>query len=170
MTRSKTTPRKSGARTTTAVGRPADEHASLGRVLDFMRLLWAVDHGLTRISKRMERTLGVTGPQRLVVRLVGHWPGISAGALAQTLHVHPSTLTGVLRRLTDRGALERRQDPVDARRALFHLTRRGQDLDELRSGTVEARVRAALVSIPDADVAATARVLARLAEALEDGA
>src|SRR5512141_2564461 len=84
--------------------------ASLGRVLDFMRLLWAVDHGLTRVSRRMERTIGVTGPQRMVVRLVGHRPGISAGDLARTLHVHPSTLTEVFRRLTDRGILERTQD------------------------------------------------------------
>ncbi len=33
----------------------------LGKVLDFLRLLWAVDHGLNRTSKRMEVELGVTG-------------------------------------------------------------------------------------------------------------
>ena len=40
----------------------------LGAVLDFMRLLWAVDHALQSTSKRMESTFGLTGPQRLVVR------------------------------------------------------------------------------------------------------
>jgi len=140
--------------------------ASLGRVLDFMRLLWAVDHGLTRVSRRMERTVGVTGPQRMVVRLVGHNPGISAGDLARTLHVHPSTLTEVFRRLTERGVLERLQDPTDARRALFRLTRRGRELDALRRGTGESRVRVALGSLSDEDLAAAGRVLARLAQAL----
>jgi MarR family transcriptional regulator, organic hydroperoxide resistance regulator len=143
---------------------------SLGRVLDFMRLLWAVDHGLTRISRRMERTLGVTGPQRMVVRLVGHQPGISAGDLARTLHVHPSTLTEVLRRLTERGILERTRDPSDARRALFRLTRRGLQLDALRRGTGESRVRVALGSLSDEDLAAAGRVLGRLAQALSDEA
>jgi MarR family transcriptional regulator, organic hydroperoxide resistance regulator len=147
-----------------------DGQVSLGRVLGFMRLLWAVDHGLTRISRRMERSIGLTGPQRLVVRLVGRTPGISAGALAAALHVHPSTLTEVLRRLTDRGALERTQDPADARRALFRLTRKGLALDELRSGTGEARVRVALASVAEEDLEAAARVLARLAEALAAGA
>ncbi|HTP29158.1 MAG TPA: MarR family transcriptional regulator [Anaeromyxobacteraceae bacterium] len=139
---------------------------SLGRVLDFMRLLWAVDHGLTQISKRMQRTHGVTGPQRLVVRLVGQRPGISAGTLAEILHLHPSTLTGVLRRLTERGVITRTQDPTDTRRALFRLTRKGLEYDSLRSGTVEARVRAALGAVPEEDLAAASRVLARLARAL----
>ena len=87
--------------------RAVEQEASLGRVLDFMRLMWGVNHGLTRMSKRMQRTLGVTGPQRLVVRIVGQRPGISAGVLAEVLQVHPSTLTGILRRLKARGAIER---------------------------------------------------------------
>src|SRR5437868_13871614 len=103
-----------------------DEPDQLGPVLEFMKQLWAVDHGLQSVSKRMEARFGITGPQRLVVRIVGRFPGISAGALAEVLHVHPSTLTGVLRRLETRGMLLRRADPKDARRALFGLTPRGQ--------------------------------------------
>src|SRR5437868_12246913 len=101
---------------------PSDQ---LGPILEFMKLLWAVDHGLQSTSKRMEASYGITGPQRLVVRIVGRFPGISAGGLAEVLHVHPSTLTGVLRRLEARGVLQRKADPSDARRALFGLTPRG---------------------------------------------
>ena len=144
----------------------AEEPSSLGPVLDFLRLLWAVDHGLISISKHMARRLGVTGQQRLVVKLVGQKPGISAGALAEILHVHPSTLTGVLRRLVERGALERVRDPADTRRALFRLTQKGRQLDGIRTGTVEARVRAALASISQEEIVVASRVLARLARAL----
>src|SRR5258705_7138033 len=87
----------------------------LGAVLDFMRLLWAVDHALQSTSKRMESTFGLTGPQRLVVRIVGRFPGIAAGRIAGILHVHPSTLTGVLRRLESRRVLPRRPSPRHAR-------------------------------------------------------
>jgi DNA-binding MarR family transcriptional regulator len=141
--------------------------AKLGHVLEFLRLLWAVDHGLTKLSKRMERTLGVTGPQRLVIRLVGQNPGISAGALAETLHLHPSTLTGILRRLTERRAIERTVDPADARRAQFRLTPKGEELDEVRTGTVETCVRRALVGLADRDLASVERVLTRIADALD---
>src|SRR5713226_7752815 len=98
-----------------------DKGPPLGSVLDFMRLLWAVDHALQSASKRMESAFGMTGPQRLVVRIVGRFPGIAAGRVAEILHVHPSTLTGVLKRLEARGILQRKPDPLDARRALFML-------------------------------------------------
>src|SRR3954469_22948255 len=78
------------------------EGESLGDVLEFMRVLWALDHALQSASKSMAARLGVTGPQRLVVRMVGRYPDISAGALARLLHVLPSTLTGVLQRLVAR--------------------------------------------------------------------
>jgi DNA-binding MarR family transcriptional regulator len=137
----------------------------LGPVLDFLRLLWAVDHALQSGSKRMEISLGVTGPQRLVLRIVGRLPGISAGELAQILHVHPSTLTGVLRRLQARALLQRRADPNDARRALLTLSAKGRKLDSLQTGTVEAAVGRALLRLPDR-VSPAQELLAVLAEEL----
>lgn len=137
----------------------------LGPVLEFMKLLWALDHGLQSASKRMESRFGITGPQRLVVRIVGRFPGISAGALAEVLHVHPSTLTGVLRRLENRGMLLRRNDPKDARRALFGLTPRGRKMDTLRTGTVEQAVRRVLARLPE-DAVAAERIFVALAAEL----
>ena len=74
----------------------------LGPVLDFMRLLWSIEHSLQRMSKRMEADLGITGPQRLVLRVVGQFPGLSAGELARIVRLHPSTITGILQRLVRR--------------------------------------------------------------------
>lgn len=143
-----------------------DKAERLGEVLDFMRLLWGVDHALQSMSKRMEVSLGVTGPQRLVIRIVGRFPGISAGELANVLHIHPSTLTGILKRLEGRGIIERAQDEEDARRALFSLTAKGRDLDGLRIGTVEAIVRRSLAKLPPRKVGAARDVLNALATAL----
>jgi DNA-binding MarR family transcriptional regulator len=138
----------------------------LGEVLEFMRLLWAVDHGLQSTSKRMESTLGITGPQRLVLRLVGRFPGITAGNLAQILHVHPSTLTGVLKRLEKRGLLERKSDPLDGRKALFALTDAGRTLDVPSTGTVESAVQRVLSKLSRTRILHTQDVLTALAEEL----
>lgn len=138
----------------------------LGEVLEFMRLLWAVDHGLQSTSKRMEATLGMTGPQRLVLRLVGRFPGITAGTLANILHVHPSTLTGVLKRLEKRGLLDRRADPLDGRKALFALTDAGRDLDIPSTGTVEAAVQRVLARMTRTRIVHTQDVLMALAQEL----
>jgi len=140
----------------------------LGAVLDFMRVLWALDHALQSASKRMESTFGMTGPQRLAVRIVGRFPGIAAGRLAEILHVHPSTLTGVLRRLEERGILQRRPDPRDARRALFMLTAKGRKVDTIRTGTVEQAVRRVLLKDPQR-VSAAQEVLASLSVELDAG-
>ncbi|HTO96097.1 MAG TPA: MarR family transcriptional regulator [Myxococcales bacterium] len=142
--------------------------APLGAVLDFMRMLWAVDHALQSASKRMEATFGLTGPQRLVVRIVGRFPGIAAGRVAEILHVHPSTLTGILKRLEARGALQRKPDPRDARRALLTLTAKGRKLDVVRTGTVEQAVRRVLAKDPG-KVAFAQEVLAALSEELDAG-
>ena len=142
----------------------------LGEVLTFLRALWAVDHGLLSVSKRMRARLGVTGNQRLLLRFVAHYPSLSAGDLAGLLHVHPSTLTGTLRLLEGRGFLEREVDPDDARRALFTLTRRGAQVAGARSGTVEEAVQRALDGMPPAKVRAAREVLTTLAEALDDAA
>jgi len=147
---------------------PEDKDLPLGAVLDFMRLLWALDHALQSASKRMEVTYGLTGPQRLVVRIVGRFPGIVAGRVATILHVHPSTLTGVLKRLEARGMIQRRPDPRDARRALLMLTAKGRKLDTIRSGTVEQAVRRVLTKDP-AKVGAVQEVLAALTEELDSG-
>ncbi|WP_395823751.1 MarR family winged helix-turn-helix transcriptional regulator [Archangium minus] len=147
-----------------------DSQASpLGEVLEFMRLLWAVDHQLRSTSKHMESTLGLTGPQRLVVRLVGQYPGITSGRLSQILHVHPSTLTGVLKRLEKRGYLERKSDPRDARKALFFLTQPGRGLNVPASGTVEAAVQRAISRVPRAQLTGAQDVLTALAEELGVG-
>jgi DNA-binding MarR family transcriptional regulator len=144
-----------------------EDGIGLGEVIEFMRLLWAVDHGLSASSKQMDAQFGVTGPQRLVIRIVARHPGISAGRLAELLHVHPSTLTGILGRLVERNVLTRKADPGDARRALFSLTAQGKKLDEVRTGTAEAKVRRALAKLPEREVEAARRVLGALAEALE---
>ena len=141
--------------------------AKLGDVtLEFTSLLWAVDHGLQSMSKRMKNELGVTGPQRVVVRMVGENPGISAGVLASLLKLHPSTLTGVLDRLVTRGVLQRVTDPADRRRALFSLTPLGQLFNHLKDGTVESAVRKALERIEPEDLRVAKEVLNVIVEQL----
>jgi DNA-binding MarR family transcriptional regulator len=138
----------------------------LGSALDFMRLLWALDHGLQRRSKRMEVELGVTGMQRIIIRLIGRYPDIAAGRLAELVHVHPSTLTGVLKRLGDRGFVRRERDTNDARVSRFSLLPQGEQVDATQAGTVEAAVRRALSRIPSESVDAARMVLDAVAEEL----
>ena len=139
---------------------------ALGGVLGFMSLMWAVDHALQRASKRMARTLGVTGPQRLVIRLSGRFPGITAGRLAKLMHIHPSTLTGVLRRLESQDLMRCRRDSGDRRRLLISLTEKGKRYDVDAEGTIEAGIRRATRSLSPTLLAAAREALSAIAEEL----
>ena len=139
----------------------------LGVVLDFLKLVWAVDHGLQRTSRRMERELGITGPQRFVLRLVGRFPGITAGQLADALDVHPSTVTGILQRLERRKLLVRRSDPRDRRRSFLALSDAGRALNVDPDGTVEGAVARVLETLPKGKVSNAREVLTALADALD---
>lgn len=144
-----------------------DEVAPLGEVLSFMRLLWAVTHGLESTSKRMLSELGITGPQRLVLRIVGQNPHMAPGELAKVLHVHPSSLTGILHRLEETKLLRRERDPKDGRRATLTLSPLGRQINMRRAGTVEAAVQKAMASLPAATLRATEEALKALAMNLE---
>jgi len=138
----------------------------LGPVVEFMRHLWAVEHALQGVSKRMESNLGISGQQRLIVLILGRTAQISPGALARILHIHPSTLTFNLQQLEDGGIVAREFDRYDARRALLSLTARGRNIYRRKKGTVESAVRRVLGEFPE-DARAAQKVLARLAEVLE---
>ena len=114
----------------------------------------------------MQNEFGITGQQRLVIRIIDAFPGLSAGELAAVLHIHPSTATGILQRLASRRLVERRADPGDARRLRLQLTAKGRRLTAPRVGTVEASVRRTLSRFTPDDVKRTRQVLAALSSSL----
>lgn len=142
----------------------------LGEDLELLRLIWALVHGLDRTSKRMERTVGVTAPQRFAIRLVGRFPGMTLAALAALLHVHPSTASGIVKRLEQRGLVCRRSDTRDRRRAYLGLTAAGRRLDAECAGTVESAVHETLTSVPRAAADGARHMLAALARELDRAA
>ncbi len=140
--------------------------ANADSVLLFLREVWALDHALQTRSKAMGRTLGITGPQRLVLRLVQAAGACSAGDLAAQLHLHPSTLTGVLQRLETGGYLSRAVDSHDGRRAVLRVTTAGTRMLRRRGPAIEEALRVALQKESPRDVQTTTELLHRLAEAL----
>ena len=137
--------------------------------LELLGVLWALEHALQSASKRMAQRLGVTGTQRFVLRMLGRNPGLGAGELAELLHDHPSTLTGVLHRLVDHGLVTRKTDPADRRRVLLNLTEAGRTVDTLREGTIEASVARAISKLPVHSIAEARMVLETVILELEGG-
>ena len=147
--------------------RMKSETPALGGVLAFLQLLWALDHGLHVVSKRMEAQRGVSGQQRLILRIVAEYPELSPGQLAEMLHLDASTVTGLVKRLEKRGMVRRSPDPGDGRRVIIGLTEKGRRLTASSPHTVESLVQQALAVFPRAKIDATEEVLRTLSNVLE---
>ena len=132
--------------------------ADLGPELDFLRRLWALDHALQLQSRYMSQRVGITGPQRLVLRLVGRFPGVLAGNLARLLCLHPSTVTGIVNRLEKRDLIRRHTDGADRRRHRLVITPRGAELILTPGETVESSTRRALATLSAEEIATTLKV------------
>jgi DNA-binding MarR family transcriptional regulator len=137
-------------------------------VLEFMRSLWALDHALHKASIRMEAALGLTAPQRFVIRILGALPRLTPAQLAELLHVDRGSVTALLKRLEAKELVARSPDDQDGRRVLLSLTSSGRKLNRPARVSVEHAVASVLERTSPAELATVRRVLGRLVTALED--
>jgi len=136
--------------------------------LDFMRLLWSIEHRLQSASKRMESSIGITGPQRLALRIITKFPDLPAKKLARILHLHPSTISGVLQRLVGKGLLVRQDDPTDRRRVRLRVKGSSKPFTRRTNGTIESAVERALGKVSRDHLQRAREVLWAIAVELED--
>jgi MarR family transcriptional regulator, organic hydroperoxide resistance regulator len=134
--------------------------------LKLMQLIWSVDHQLQSVSKHMEARLGLTVPQRMTLLLIGSSPGMTASDIAPLLHLHPATVSGILRRLEAAGYLRKEHDEADGRRVHLSLTQRGVQANANRAGTFEGAVRRVLQQMTATELEAADKVLTQLAAEL----
>lgn len=81
---------------------------------------------IQRMNKHFERELNLSLVQYCVLKCLLDMPGISAHVLADTVGVHPSTLTQSIRRLSKKGYLFIDVDPLDSRKKIISITRDGK--------------------------------------------
>ncbi len=148
-------------RPTTAKAETADP------VLQFLQTIWQLEHALERASKRMEDSVGISGPQRFALRIIGARPAITAGELAAVLHLHPSTVTGIVQRLEGRKLVKRASNSNDGRVAHLHLTPAGAKINKpAAKGTIERAARTTLSRVAGPQLKATTALMGRFTEEL----
>lgn len=109
---------------------------------------------------RVER-YGLTFARARLLTAIGRDEGASQAKLAATLGIETPTLKRLLDALEQQGLAERRALPGDARKHAVHLTEAAR-IEPLLG--FRAEVDAALAQgIPEGDLAATRRTLARMA-------
>ena len=104
----------------------------------------------------------------MVIRILGRFPEMSAGQLAQVLHTHPSTVTGLVRRLERKNLVTRKEDASDRRRLRLELTADGHKIDVDTGGTIEAAITRVLRAQKGGSPRLVRRMLVQLTTTLQE--
>lgn len=117
--------------------------------------LYAACHAMIRTYRPLLADTELTYPQYLTLLALWEDPEhpLAVGDIARRLHLEPSTLTPLLKRLETSGLVTRRRDPNDERRVLVAVT---DDAMVLRDRV--ASVPQALAACVDLDPASGARL------------
>ncbi len=79
-------------------------------------------------SKHLSKTVGLTGPQLVILQQIGRQKGILARQVAQNVNLSPATVTSILDRLEARDLVHRVRSNEDKRRVGLFLTQAGENL------------------------------------------
>lgn len=138
------------------------------RVLEVTQALWTQAHALEARSRWMQRHVGVTGPQRVLLRYVGENPDSAPADAARWLRLDPGTVSRRVGGLERAGMLRRKPDRDDGRRQVLVLTPRGERLGADPRGTVEEAVRTALRASGRSEALSAVRFAVRLTGGLTE--
>jgi DNA-binding MarR family transcriptional regulator len=120
-----------------------------------------------QVEERLRRSSDVSFAHLVTLDQLQQEPGIAGARLARRLLVTAQTMTGLLRRLEDEGAIERRPDPLNRRADRWYLLPAGQErLNQARNagGPVMTQM---LSQLSPQEVAEMRGYLERCVEGLE---
>ncbi len=116
----------------------------------------------TRLARilRQQADLGLTPSQATALATIWREGPLTLGALADTEHVTPPSMTKVVERLEELGLIERRADATDRRRVLAAVTPAGEALLAEARARKDALLATRIAELDDVQ-------LGRLADALD---
>ncbi|WP_411129983.1 MarR family winged helix-turn-helix transcriptional regulator [Streptomyces sp. x-19] len=143
---------------------PVDEDPSTSLALDFGLALRRAQHLLAQRIDEVLRPLDLNLGLWRVLHEAERHPGASAAELARASFHTPQTLSGLLRRLEDRGLVERTTGR--GRIVENHLTTMGHDVLTTATQHVEEIVTATLTGFSPAERAHLRQLLTEYTDAL----
>lgn len=79
-------------------------------------------------SRHLEKTVGLTAPQLLLLQLLRQHGQVTAGSLAREMNLSQATVTTVMDRLEEKRLVTRNRSDADKRKVFAALTEEGEKL------------------------------------------
>lgn len=92
--------------------------------------LYSASNALIRAYKPLLKELDLTYLQYMTMMVLWESSPITVKQLGERLHLDSGTLTPLLKRLQDKGVVNKKRSEKDERKVFLHLTEQGQQLKE----------------------------------------
>ena len=134
---------------------------------EVMQNLRRIVKALQEYSSSVEKQFGLTGPQLWALWELNRRGPMSLKALAERMHLDPSTVTGVVDRLHRKNLVSREADPEDRRRVVLDLTKEGRTTVKSAPHPAQGQLLHALSVMEASQVEQLNRTLQLLASVME---
>jgi MarR family transcriptional regulator, organic hydroperoxide resistance regulator len=91
-------------------------------------------------SQQVSSEFGITGPQLWALKTISEHGALPLGQLSKKMYLHPSTVTGVVDRLENKGYVMRGRDATDRRIVTVSLTATGQEVVKTAPHPVQGKM------------------------------
>lgn len=114
-------------------------------------------------SRHLLKQCGLTSPQLAALQAVERLQPITVGTVAQEIHLGQATVTGILRRLEDRGFIIRNRGDQDRRSVLVTLTGEGREILQKSPSPLQERFHTELAKLQEWEQTQILATLQRIA-------
>jgi len=135
--------------------------------LQILQSLRRIVRAIDLYSQKLKNEYDLTVPQLVCLLAVAENTPLTATRLAQSVHLSPSTVVGILDRLERRGLIQRERNPQDRRRVNITATIQGLELARTAPTPLQDGLANALRRLPELEQAAIALSLGRIVEMME---
>jgi DNA-binding MarR family transcriptional regulator len=144
---------------------PSRSHMSDGPTLEapILAALRRIIRAIDLHSRDLLQHYGMTTPQIVTLREAVRLQPVTAGALAQAVHVSQATMTGILDRLERQGLVSRVRDTRDRRTVMVTATEEGLQFLNKAPSLMHDRFRTELSRLEDWEQSSMLAVLQRIA-------
>lgn len=118
-------------------------------------------------SKTLEKRYQVSQPQLSCLLVLHEYGSLPSSKIARNILVKPSTVTGIIDRLEQKGLVQRLRSDTDRRVVNIELTERGQELAASAPPPIPKTIIDGLDSLSSDEIAEIVKALSKLVEMLK---
>jgi MarR family transcriptional regulator, organic hydroperoxide resistance regulator len=132
-----------------------------------IEMLHQIFQAIDLFSRKALRDFGVSGPQIWALRTIAESRVVNMSDLAQHMHLHVSTVTGIIDRLQAAGLATRERSGADGRVMELRLTARGRSILSRAPEPPRSKAARGLQKLPTAKLRQVRSALYLIAGAME---